>query len=581
MNKEKKRGDDEPIREIPLAQLVPSTTNQRKNFRGLEELTASIKDKGVLEPLLVREIKSETKGENRFEIIAGERRYRGATRAGLETAPCRVLTLSDEEALEVQMIENLQRKDLHPLEEAEGFKHMREVLGIEERDIAQRVAKKVSYVTHRLALTNLIKEAKTDFLKDLITLAHALEICRLAPEVQTLALAACYESKNVLDEESQQWILVPDKERPAVHVRYLQSWLVRNVHLNLRSAPFKTDDARLREDGLTCVECPQRTGCNTALFADIKDADTCLNPSCFKSKVQTLVQITKAEIDAKRDTPAAFITPYYSTRAEGVLTRYEYEVIERKADRCDYAEQAIVAEGDKSGRAVWICREKSCKDHLGRAGSINVTTLSSGSSSAQNPMAGKERKQELFDLRVDDIVRKRVFAEALKTYSFPLDREQLNVVASEFFRRITSYDQRTIFAVLGKDETASSTMRGNESKMLAEIKKMEENELVQFMMLCTFAHFGANQYMNRKADQSAVEKLSRERGVNHKLIDAQVRLELTPKKYKERHQLYLNKIEEGKSAKKPLVYDAPPKASVSVKDASEQPQEGAEQKAAA
>src|SRR5205085_8400761 len=175
--------------------------------------------KGVLEPLLVRQIESDEKGKERFKIIAGERRYRGATRAKLETVPCRVLVLSDEEALEVQLIENIQRADLHPLEEAEGFKQMREVLGRDERNIAQRVAKKVGYITHRLALTDLIPEAKKDFLSDLITLSHALEICRLAPEVQKLALAACYESNYEYDEQTQRQIIKPDKERPARHVR--------------------------------------------------------------------------------------------------------------------------------------------------------------------------------------------------------------------------------------------------------------------------------------------------------------------------------------------------------------------------
>jgi ParB family chromosome partitioning protein len=573
MSLQTKRGANEQIREIPLALLTPSSTQQRRNFKKIDEMARSIKQKGVLEPLLVRQIAAETESEMRFEIIAGERRYRGATRAELATVPCRVLKLTDAEALDVQLVENLQRADLHPLEEAEGFKHMREVLGYEARDIAQRVAKKVGYITHRLALNDLIKEAKADFLKDLITLAHALEICVLTPEVQTAALAACYEQTQVYNKTAQTWDSVPDKERPARHVRYLQAWLVNNVHLNLKTAPFRMDDERLRADGLTCLACPQRTGSNTALFADIKNGDTCLNPPCFQAKVRALVQITKTTLDAKRETPAAFVSPHYSTRIEGALTRYEYEQIERKGDRCEYAEQAVVAEGERIGRAIWICREPTCKDHLGRAGSTNVTTISSGptGTSAANPMAAKERKQELFDLRVDDVVRRRVMAEAMQTFSYPLDRAQLNAVAKEFFRRITSYDQRTIFAVLGKEEKEGNSIRVSESKMLAEIEKLDDQQLAQFLMLCTFAHFGANQYMNKRVDQSEVEKLSKARGVNLKLIDAQVRFELAPKKYKAGHQQYLEKVTAGRSAKKPVVYEAPQPAT--------EPQEQKEQAA--
>ncbi len=68
----------------------------------------------------------------------------------------------------------------------------------------------------------------------------------------------------------------PDKQQPARHVRYVQDWLEQNVHLNLHQAPFKLDDTRLREDGLPCINCPQRTGFNTGLFADIKNGDTCM-----------------------------------------------------------------------------------------------------------------------------------------------------------------------------------------------------------------------------------------------------------------------------------------------------------------
>lgn len=572
---EQPSGEQEAIREIALSQLTPSPTNQRKKFFGIDELAASIKRKGVLVPLLVRQIEAATKGEERFEIIAGERRYKAALRAGLETVPCIVRTASDEEALEDQIIENLQRADLHPLEEAEGFKQMREISELDERTIAARVGKKVTYITHRLKLTDLIKEAKADFLKGLITLGHALEICRLTPEVQAHALAACYETKQTWTDSG--WVYSPDKEQPARPVRALERWLRENVQLNLRAAPFKTDDTRLREDGLACVDCPQRTGNNAALFSDIKEADTCLNPPCFEAKVQRLVQITKESLEQKQQKPAAELSPNYGTRSEGVLTRYDYEEIERKADRCEYAERGVFVEGQQIGRTIWICREKTCKDHLGKAGTSTVSTISSG---AVNPLAGKERRQDLFDARVAEEVRKRVFAEAVKTFSFPLQRAELNTVASQFFRRITSFDQSTIFTVLGWDEQKSRSVRGDERKMLAEIEQMDDNQLAQFLMLCTFAHAGANQYMNGKVDQTEVEQLSKARGVNYKLIDAQVRYERAPKKRQATHKTYLDKVVAGsKSAKKPLIYDLPPKAAATNESATSEATTDVEQAA--
>jgi ParB family transcriptional regulator, chromosome partitioning protein len=146
-------------------------------------------------------------------------------------------------------------------------------------DIAERLAKPERYVARRLALTNLIEEARDDLRKERITLAHALEICRLAPEMQGQALAACYESKIVFDRNKQTYTHPADKTKPARHVRYLQEYLMANVYLNLHRAPFKQDDGRLREDGLTCVDCPQRTGRDKTLFADIENDSTCMSQS--------------------------------------------------------------------------------------------------------------------------------------------------------------------------------------------------------------------------------------------------------------------------------------------------------------
>ncbi|MDQ3254391.1 MAG: ParB/RepB/Spo0J family partition protein, partial [Acidobacteriota bacterium] len=403
------------FRMIPLAHIIPSSTNPRRQFdaESIKSLAESIRQHGVLQPILVRQT-GATSGEGAvFEIVAGERRYQAAKLAERGEIPARVETLSDEEALQVQIIENLQREDVHPLDEAQGFKHLQEVARLELSDIAQRIAKDVRYVTRRLALTNLIDEAQADFRKELITLAHALEICRLSPEIQEAALAACYERTSVWNQKEQTYAYVPDKERPARHVRHLQEWLMHNVHLNLHKAPFKLDDTRLRADGLACVSCSQRTGFNAGLFDDIKNSDTCLNPLCFKAKIQTLVNIRKTELDAKRERAAAFISPYYDTRIEGkeVLTRPQYQLLEKKAGRCQNAEQAVYADGEAVGQVKWICREPTCKDHMGRVRDTYAgATSNAGGLSATSPESRNKRKQELFDIRVDEIVRKRVMA---------------------------------------------------------------------------------------------------------------------------------------------------------------------------
>ena len=274
--------------------------------------------------------------------------------------------------------------------------------------------------------------------------------------------------------------------------------------------------------------------------------------------MQSLVQIKKTELDAKRERAAAFISPYYDTRIEGqeVLTLPQYQLIEKKIDRCPHAEPAVYADGEEIGQVKWMCREPACKDHLGRVRDTAAgATSNAGGLSATSPESRHKRKQELFDIRVDEIVRKRVMAEAIKTYKFPFERAHLNEIAKEFFRRIPSDDQRTILEVFGWSEKDATTLRMNSDQVCRELAKLDHQRLAQFMMLCSFAHFGANQYKNHQVSQQQVVKLSTERGVNHTLIDAQVRLELAPKKYQAKHRAYLDAIANGKAAKKPIVFE--------------------------
>ncbi|MGH9734680.1 MAG: ParB/RepB/Spo0J family partition protein, partial [Candidatus Acidiferrales bacterium] len=112
---------------VPLARLVESKTNPRRHFAGLDELTASVKQHGVLTPLLVRKSqwhRIDEEESSELEIIAGARRYRAAKAAKLEAVPVRIMELTDQQALEFQVIENLQRAEVHPLDEAIGYQQL-------------------------------------------------------------------------------------------------------------------------------------------------------------------------------------------------------------------------------------------------------------------------------------------------------------------------------------------------------------------------------------------------------------------------------------------------------------------------
>src|SRR5437763_5862573 len=154
-------------RNLSVAALIESPSNPRKRFEesSLCELAASFKTQGVLAPLLVREL-----DESKYEVIAGARRLRAAKLAELETIPVRIVKLSDAEAIEAQCVENLQREDIHPLEEALGFKSLLE-LGepYNIAHIAARAGKSESYICGRLKLADLIPSVADAFLQDKIT----------------------------------------------------------------------------------------------------------------------------------------------------------------------------------------------------------------------------------------------------------------------------------------------------------------------------------------------------------------------------------------------------------------------------
>lgn len=147
-------------RVIPVEEIAPNPDQPRQNLGDLSELIASIREKGVLEPLLVRKV------GGRFQIIAGERRYRAAMEAGLDEVPCIVRETSDAEMMELALIENLQRKDLTPFEEADGLKALARNYSYTHEMMAQRLGKSRSSITEVLSLTDMPEDVR--------------ELCRLA-----------------------------------------------------------------------------------------------------------------------------------------------------------------------------------------------------------------------------------------------------------------------------------------------------------------------------------------------------------------------------------------------------------------
>ncbi|MEO8882639.1 MAG: ParB/RepB/Spo0J family partition protein [Devosia sp.] len=160
------------IKRLPVDFIVANRRNPRRDFDAdqLDELTSSIREKGVMQPLLVR---PTTDDPNIFEIIAGERRWRAAQRAGLHEVPVIVREVDDKESLELAIIENVQRADLNPLEEAQGYGQLMEQFEYTQQDLAQVIGKSRSHVANTLRLLKLPHDVRDMLARGELTAGHA------------------------------------------------------------------------------------------------------------------------------------------------------------------------------------------------------------------------------------------------------------------------------------------------------------------------------------------------------------------------------------------------------------------------
>jgi len=352
-------------RDVPLSQLNESKTNPRHVFEdaALKELADSIRAQGVLSPLLVRPLT-----ENGFEIVFGARRYRAAQLAEQETLPVRIKHMTDAEVIEAQLVENLIRAEIHPMEEAEGFAAL---LRLDEpkytiEQIAARVGKSPAFIAQRLKLTDLVPAAVEAFYANEIGVGHALLLAKLTADVQPQALSACFKEVYSGNSQKPARILLP--------VRNLQFWIESNVLLVLKDAPFDKRDAELLPSAGSCADCPKRTGHNKLLFGDDlgKQGDRCVDPKCYQSKVAAhvaktvaakpqLVQISTAYGTQKEGSPVLPRNKYTTIRDEKPKSKEEAQRPEFKV--CKFAADAIITEGSDVGTIHKVCANPACPVH--------------------------------------------------------------------------------------------------------------------------------------------------------------------------------------------------------------------------
>ena len=184
----------ERVHQINLANIVPSALQPRKDFGrdALQELIDSIRQHGIIQPLIVRLAAARPSGSGqvdaRFELIAGERRWRAAQEAGLTQVPVIIRSANDMEVLELSLIENLQRADLNPIEEAQGYARLASEFEMRQEDIALKVGRSRAAVANAMRLLDLHPQVQVWLAQDLLSVGHAKVLLALkVPEEQLLA----------------------------------------------------------------------------------------------------------------------------------------------------------------------------------------------------------------------------------------------------------------------------------------------------------------------------------------------------------------------------------------------------------
>jgi ParB family chromosome partitioning protein len=202
-----------------IEEVIPNRSQPRKHFDELklQELAESIKEKGILEPLIVRRV------DQGYELIIGERRWRAAQKVGLKEVPVLVKEIEGREVLELSLIENLQREDLNPIEEAEAFKHLTEEYNISQGELSTRIGKDRTTIANTLRLLKLPLEVRNQLLQNRITPGHARAILSLGTRERQEELCALIIQKGLSVREAEalakRWSEKPKKTVTPVRKR--------------------------------------------------------------------------------------------------------------------------------------------------------------------------------------------------------------------------------------------------------------------------------------------------------------------------------------------------------------------------
>lgn len=276
---------------LPLVALQISPINPRKHFpqTSINELAQSIKQVGIIEPLVVRPVVDPEVNAlgTFFEIVCGERRFRAAIIAEISEVPCQIRTLTDDQVLDIQITENLQREDMSPLDECNIFQSLMDKRHLALQDVAIKFGKSVDYIFGRLRLSNLIEAGRQALENEIIPITAAIKIAHLSEKQQKMAINRTIVQADV-DGKMTQFF---------TGLRDLKMFFDNNVLMSLVQANFDTKSETLFPEAGPCTTCIKKTGNN--MFSEMSGTNKCLDNPCYKMKHILHYQALKKQTEEK------------------------------------------------------------------------------------------------------------------------------------------------------------------------------------------------------------------------------------------------------------------------------------------
>ena len=395
------------LKNIKVKEISETKTNPRGNDfedKNFNELVESIKEKGILMPVLVR------KGQkNTYEIVAGSRRLKAAKILKLEEIPAKIEEMTDTEAMEAQIVENLQRQDIHPLEEGEAYRKLIEKSKYEISAIAANVGKSESYVKQRLFLTNLKEKTVKAYRAGKINDGHAVLIARLSDNDQKSALKATMD----------RWDNLTVKE--------LKEWIEENIYSELSFQPWLKSEEAMEAVG----ECKYCKPNSESLFGPVKEG-ACTDLKCWKYKIQKYIAW---KVKTKK---LAKVSSDYGQVSTGIISQSAYvKSSGKKEDRCDSVIGAIIAHGSGIGKEIKICKNPKCEIHGGSQSQYKLTP-------EERKERKESRKKEIEKNRKAKVATEKKFADVLEKIKWPLSEKHLDALLTISLELTSSNAYRNI-----------------------------------------------------------------------------------------------------------------------------------------